>query len=231
MATVKVNALGRVVAGNLNPNWKGGLIAKSCVRCGELFSVKYGRRNSAKMCSLDCWNAHQKATPGANGVVPWAIVTKLCEYCAHEFSVQRSHAKRMRCCSRPCSYKLRRAHMSGEGNPNWAGGVSRLPYAWDFRYISRRIIEAAGGVCQNPRCAGIDQRMTTHHIDYDKSNNEYGNLIALCSSCNSKANFGRDRWREFYVKIKVAAAMFPMRFIAVTSRSKKNGGGWAVEEF
>ena len=33
------------------------------------------------------------------------------------------------------------------------------------------------------------------------------------------------------VKIKVAAAMFPMRFIAVTSRSKKNGGGWAVEEF
>ena len=33
------------------------------------------------------------------------------------------------------------------------------------------------------------------------------------------------------VKIKVAAALFPMRFVAVTVRAKKLGGGWATEEF
>jgi len=33
------------------------------------------------------------------------------------------------------------------------------------------------------------------------------------------------------VKIKVAAAMFPMRFLAVTVRAKKHGGGWDMEEF
>jgi hypothetical protein len=33
------------------------------------------------------------------------------------------------------------------------------------------------------------------------------------------------------VKIKVAASIYPFRFIAVTARSKKNGGGWDVEEF
>ncbi|WP_454826057.1 hypothetical protein [Paraburkholderia xenovorans] len=33
------------------------------------------------------------------------------------------------------------------------------------------------------------------------------------------------------VKIKVAAYQHPVRFIAVTAKSKKAGGGWQVEEF
>ena len=40
-------------------------------------------------------------------------------------------------------------------------------------------------------------------------------------------------WRDdARVKIKVAARMFPMfRFVAVTKRRKKDGGGWDVEVF
>ena len=33
------------------------------------------------------------------------------------------------------------------------------------------------------------------------------------------------------VKIKVAADMYPFKFIAVKVKTKKDGGGWAVEEF
>lgn len=33
------------------------------------------------------------------------------------------------------------------------------------------------------------------------------------------------------VKIKVAAEKFPFRFVAIRKRAKKDGGGWAVEEF
>ena len=33
------------------------------------------------------------------------------------------------------------------------------------------------------------------------------------------------------VKIKVAASIYPFRFIAVKARAKKNGGGWEREEF
>jgi hypothetical protein len=32
-------------------------------------------------------------------------------------------------------------------------------------------------------------------------------------------------------KIKVAAAFYPFRFIAVRAKSKKDGGGWDTEEF
>lgn len=33
------------------------------------------------------------------------------------------------------------------------------------------------------------------------------------------------------VKIKVAADLYPVRFIAVTARAKRDGGGWGVEVF
>ena len=33
------------------------------------------------------------------------------------------------------------------------------------------------------------------------------------------------------VKIKVASALFPIQFIAIHARSKKDGGGWSVTEF
>jgi hypothetical protein len=33
------------------------------------------------------------------------------------------------------------------------------------------------------------------------------------------------------VKIKIAADLYPMRFIAVRAKLKKEGGGWVVENF
>jgi hypothetical protein len=32
-------------------------------------------------------------------------------------------------------------------------------------------------------------------------------------------------------KIKIAADLYPMRFIAIKAKPKKDGGGWSVEEF
>lgn len=33
------------------------------------------------------------------------------------------------------------------------------------------------------------------------------------------------------VKIKIAAELYPFRFVAVKAQAKKNGGGWSVESF
>jgi hypothetical protein len=32
-------------------------------------------------------------------------------------------------------------------------------------------------------------------------------------------------------KIKIAADLFPMRFVAIRAKAKKDGGGWAMEDF
>lgn len=46
--------------------------------------------------------------------------------------------------------------------------------------------------------------------------------------CHEVKGFWQDDAR---VKIKVAAALFPARFIAVKAEAKIRGGGWIVEEF
>jgi len=43
--------------------------------------------------------------------------------------------------------------------------------------------------------------LSYQHIDHDKSNNNFSNLITLCTVCNTKANFNRKYWVEFYRKI------------------------------
>jgi hypothetical protein len=67
--------------------------------------------------------------------------------------------------------------------------------------------------------------MTTHHINYEKQDCRDDNLIALCSACNSKANFGRARWQAVYTDI------LSFRFKAVKARAKRDGGGWIEEVF
>ncbi len=46
--------------------------------------------------------------------------------------------------------------------------------------------------------------------------------------CHEVKGFWQDDAR---VKIKVAADQYPLKFIAIKARAKKDGGGWEVEEF
>lgn len=46
--------------------------------------------------------------------------------------------------------------------------------------------------------------------------------------CHEVKGFWTDDAR---VKIKVAADQYPLTFLAVKAKAKKDGGGWAVEEF
>ena len=46
--------------------------------------------------------------------------------------------------------------------------------------------------------------------------------------CHEVKGFWTDDAR---VKIKVAASMYPFRFIAIKAQTKREGGGWSVEEF
>lgn len=190
----KTNAAGLIVSGDKNPNWKGGKIEKVCAVCGKQYQVKRVN-SSSRFCSLQCVGVSQR---GKTVNREPKRETKTCCVCGSPFSVFRSHAKRMKCCSKSCSNEMRSSLMKGDGNPNWSGGLSRLPYPWDFRETSKKMIERDGFICQNPECDGTDERLTTHHINYDKQDCRQENLICLCSSCNSKANFGRHKWKMFY---------------------------------
>lgn len=199
---MKPNAAGLDVAGAANPNWKGGKLNKLCRTCGGPFQVRRGRPEAA-FCSMRCVGISQRGRPGIDGQAGMVrkrpkTIFKSCEVCSTEYAVFRSHAHRHHCCSKACSAKRRAPLSSGAKNPNWSGGLSRLPYPWNFREISKTIIQRDGHKCQNPDCAGTDPRLTAHHINYQKLDCRPENLITLCSACNSKANFGRERWQAFY---------------------------------
>lgn len=189
----RLNAAGIIVSGNNNPNWKGGKLEKTCFICGKQYAVRPGYVES-RYCSMKCVGISQRGTQKGDSTK----VLKLCPICNNQFHVYKSHNNRIKCCSKDCSFKMRAINTTNENNPNWVGGISRLPYAHNWASISKSIIKRDGKKCMNERCVTPDAKLCVHHIDYEKQNNNPGNLITVCIVCNSKANFNRDKWKKYY---------------------------------
>lgn len=90
---------------------------------------------------------------------------------------------------------------TGPGHPNWKGGLSYEPYCliWGDKEYKADIRERDGNRCLNPSCDRKNSKLCIHHIDYNKKNCSPSNLITVCMSCNSKANYDRD-WHTFWYK-------------------------------
>jgi len=92
-----------------------------------------------------------------------------------------------------------RERMSGENNPNWKGGISTEPYCSIFKMpLKERIREKYGRKCFLCGVKENGKRLCIHHIDYNKKHCTPDNLIPLCVSCNSKVNFNREFWQNYF---------------------------------
>lgn len=89
----------------------------------------------------------------------------------------------------------------GSGNGNWKGGISKLPYPFEFTEGLREVVrDRDNRTCQ--KC-GVPEtecviKLAIHHIDYNKENCLLGNLISLCKKCNSRVNSNRKYWQSFF---------------------------------
>lgn len=95
-----------------------------------------------------------------------------------------------------CHNEWKQINFSGTGNPNWRGGISYEPYCnvWTDE-LKEYIKHRDNFKCMNPCCLKISKILVVHHIDYNKKNCNIYNLITLCNSCNTVANFSR-RWHK-----------------------------------
>jgi len=86
--------------------------------------------------------------------------------------------------------------MSREKSPVWRGGVTFIPYPFEYGVRWRKEIKERDfntcqvcGVCR-PRGVHV------HHIDYNKENCDPLNMITLCPPCHGKTKKGREYWKE-----------------------------------
>lgn len=99
--------------------------------------------------------------------------------------------------------RLNSERMKGDKHPNWKGGISFIPYCKKFNgCLKNQIRERDNNICQ--LCGKTEkqnnQKLTIHHIHYDKENCE-PDLITLCRSCNSKVNFNREYYENYFMEI------------------------------
>jgi len=89
-----------------------------------------------------------------------------------------------------------------ENHWNWQGGITSLPYSFDWTKTLRQSIrERDGYVCA---VCGVEQdnrALCVHHIDYNKNNCNPDNLISLCLNCHIKTNYNRDYWVNYFKQI------------------------------
>ena len=93
---------------------------------------------------------------------------------------------------------------SGKGHWNWHGGISCEPYCdvWLDNNFKESIKQRDNYKCMNPYCNSKNPNdLTVHHTDYNKKSCGPENLITVCRSCNSKANFDREWHKGWYQTI------------------------------
>jgi len=91
-----------------------------------------------------------------------------------------------------------------EKNPNWRGGISKVPYPKEFNDKLRSLVKARDkfqcqvcGIHEDTlrESDALKRGLDIDHIDHDKNNNQESNLISLCRKCNGRKNGHKD-WQE-----------------------------------
>jgi len=91
--------------------------------------------------------------------------------------------------------------MVGKRNPNWNGGSSFEPHDKSFDNKFKRAIRKRDNqicmVCGIHR-EKLKNRLSIHHINYNKLLSIPQNCISLCISCHTKTNGNRKHWTTLF---------------------------------
>ena len=205
-----------------HPSYKGKIILV-CKQCGKNFEV-YPYLKHRQFCSHKCFIKHNI---GKNHHMYKEKITLICKQCGKVFKIRNSLKGQQFCsyecknknqinkiekeclqcgkihknnlfCSLECSQK----YHTKENNTSWQGGISFKPYCYKFNNeLKIQIRNRDNNICQ--LCGKTkeqnNQELTVHHIHYDKENCN-PDLITVCHSCNTKVNYNRDYWEEYFMR-------------------------------
>lgn len=200
----------------LNKGKRSGII-EQCICGGKFYKLPSQKK---KFCSIKCWNIYKKE----NNIKPIFKkkvgkrktrfpIQKICGVCNKEFTTLRNIAK---FCSRECLIEAtgfkkghkqkeewiekQRIQVSGDKCWLWKGGLNK-PYGLEFNNQLRgQIRKRDNYICQqcNFKQKQLKYKLSVHHIDYNKQNNNLNNLVSLCKVCHSQTNYIRKDWIDYF---------------------------------
>lgn len=181
---------------------KRGKILK-CLICDTEFyaqpnEIKGGRHYCSRLCVGQANGDRLRGSRASYaGEAP---EIRICKICGERFTSYISRGNERLCCSKECAYKWHSLKMEGANNPNWRGGISDCPYDQHFDRRKEQIRARDNWKCQ--LCGApqeeFQRALPVHHIDYDKNNSDFNNLITLCPYCHTKTNYKRDYWKQYF---------------------------------
>jgi hypothetical protein len=185
-------------------------VIKKCISCGKKIWI------SSKRC-LSCYlktikgknhpmygvNHTEKLNP--NYIDGSSLINHHCIDCNKRISYGNWLHGNKRCCSCARKYQYKN---HPETHPQWLGGISKLPYAFEFTEELKESIRKRDNYtcqkCEQTQEQELKQRdckLAVHHIDYDKQNCKEDNLITLCQICNTKVNSNRNYYYAYFTYI------------------------------
>lgn len=183
--------------------WEGGKISCLCDFCGELVlkDKNQVKRSDKLFCSTDC---HHNYWKGSNHIL-WmgGKIKAPCSCCNNDvlvFPSQLNYYEKIYCNAK-CMGLWMSENLVGKNALNWQGGVSFEIYPKEFSKDLKEIIrERDEFKCQVCGVEESDSNHDCHHIDYNKQNSSFYNLILLCKTngCHQKTNVNREYWQQYF---------------------------------
>ena len=128
---------------------------------------------------------------------------KTYNYCI-DCNKQLSNKRNIRCnsCENKRRFKKGIMNTKGMNNGQYIHGMKKRKYPKEFnKQLKYYILKRDSFTCQ--KCLIYPtNKLSVHHIDYNKFNNELFNLTTLCRNCNSAVNTNRDYWYAYFTYIK-----------------------------
>ena len=181
---------------------------------GHIFFMSWTEFQQGHRC-FECFGSKKKTIFEINKSIEncnykWVSGTYKNTYSKLKIQCDRGHIYKVRYDQFKSGHRCPLCHhedniikFSGAGNPNWRGGLSYEPYCEIWTSELKEYIKFRdGNVCLNPCCKSKNpSNLVVHHIDYDKKNCNQYNLITVCNTCNTEANFNRTWHKNWYTAI------------------------------
>jgi len=188
------------------------MIKYYCIECKEELPFDSGRQGTKRCRKCYSETLSGEGNPmfgkkrldmiGENNPMYKEKIKVNCSYCN---KLLEKHPYRVKItknffCNEEHFYLWKKENIKGSNNPNWNNGSSFEEYGHEFNSSLREQVRFRDNYkCQTCGCSQLEngECLSIHHIDYDKQNNNFNNLISLCKYCHHKTNGNRDYWKIY----------------------------------